>query len=163
VLSGFRLLESEIVKPGGGKSGISRAIDQAFTARGWFEENFTTKISITSKRSNEEEVVESETHAIDCYKNRVGIEIEWNSKDQTYVRDLNNFRILFDLNRLSVVVIVTRTDELQGIFDRLGRGSSYGASTTHMSKLLPRLRGGAGGGCPVLVFGITAKLYVEGA
>jgi len=39
------------------------------------------------------------------------------------------------------------------------RGSSYGNSTTHMSKLLPRLEGGAGGGCPILVFGIRAACY----
>ena len=44
---------------------------------------------------------------------------------------------------------------------RLNRGSSYGASTTHMSKLLPRIEGGGGGGCPLLVFGISKKLYVE--
>jgi hypothetical protein len=61
-----------------------------------------------------------------------------------------------------VGVIITRCDELQQIFDRLGKGSSYGASTTNMSKLLPRLEGGIGGGCPILVFGISSKLYVEG-
>lgn len=30
-----------------------------------------------------------------------------------------------------------------------------------MGKLLPRLEGGAGGGCPVLAIGITAKLFTE--
>ena len=34
-------------------------------------------------------------------------------------------------------------------------------STTHMSKLLPKIDGGAAGGCPVLVFGISSALYVE--
>jgi len=43
----------------------------------------------------------------------------------------------------------------------VGRGDSYGSSTTHMSKLLPRIEGGGGGGCPILVFGITRRLYVE--
>ena len=52
-------------------------------------------------------------------------------------------------------------DELQAIFNRLGRGQSYGNSTTHMSKLVPRLEGGGGGGCPVLVLGISKALYVE--
>jgi len=59
----------------------------------------------------------------------------------------------------SVGVIITRCDELQEIFDSLDKGSSYGASTTHMSKLLPRIEGG---GCPILVFGISKKLYIEG-
>jgi hypothetical protein len=43
-----------------------------------------------------------------------------------------------------VGVIITRCDDLQDIFNELGRGASYGASTTHMSKLLPRIKGGGG-------------------
>lgn len=105
---------------------------------------------------------ESPTHKVDCFKNGIGLEIEWNNKDPFYDRDLNNFRLLFDLRALSVGVIVTRADELQQIFRRLGRGSSYGESTPHMSKLLPRIEGGGGAGCPPLEFGITKALYVEG-
>ena len=37
----------------------------------------------------------------------------------------------------------------------------FGWSTTWLRKLLPRIEGGGGGGCPVLVFGITRKLYTE--
>jgi hypothetical protein len=68
---------------------------------------------------------------------------------------------LFDLRAISVGIIVTRCDELQDIFDSLARGSSYGSSTTHMGKLLPRIEGGGGGGCPILVFGIRKALYDE--
>ena len=82
-------------------------------------------------------------------------------KDPFFDRDLNNFRLLFDLRALSVGIIVTRCDELQTIFNALERGPSYGMSTTHMSKLLPRIEGGSGGGCPIAVFGISGKLYVE--
>jgi hypothetical protein len=39
-------------------------------------------------------------------------------------------------------------------FDDLGRGLSYGSSTTHMAKLRPRLDGRSGGRCPITVFGI---------
>lgn len=73
----------------------------------------------------------SPTHKVDCYKNRVALEIEWNNKDPFFDRDLNNFRLLFDLRAISIGVIVTRCDELQLIFNDLGRGASYGASTTH--------------------------------
>lgn len=103
--------------------------------------------------------MESPTHKIDCYKNRIALEIEWNNKDPFFDRDLNNFRLLFELRAISVGIIITRCDALQEIFDHLGRGKSYGSSTTHMSKLLPRIEGGGGAGCPVLVFGITKKLY----
>ena len=76
-------------------------------------------------------------------------------------RDLNNFRLLFELRAISVGVIITRTDGLQAILNSLGRGPSYGQSTTHMNKLLPRIEGGGGGGCPILVFGISTQLYEE--
>jgi len=68
---------------------------------------------------------------------------------------------LFDLHAVDVGVIITRCSELQQVFNRLGKGASYGASTTHMDKLTPRLDGGGGGGCPVAVFGIREIAYVD--
>ena len=155
VLTGFRLRKSSIVEPGGRKSKISGWIDKEFYNRGWVEKGFDTKISIDDVETA------SPTHSVDCFKNRVALEIEWNNKDPFYDRDLNNFRLLFDLRAISVGIIVTRSDELQTIFEDLGRGASFGASTTHMSKLLPRILGGGGAGCPILVFGITKELYVD--
>ncbi len=58
-------------------------------------------------------------------------------------------------------MILTRATELQRVFDQLGKGSSYGSSTTHHEKLWPRIEGGGGGGCPVLTFAITPALYVD--
>jgi hypothetical protein len=128
-------------------------LDSKFYAMGWVEKAFSTSISV------DEVVSHVPTHSIDCFKNGVGLEVEWNNKDPFYDRDLNNFRLLYDLRALSVGVIITRADHLQDIFNALGKGPSYGASTTHMSKLLPRIRGGGAGGCPVLVFGITKECY----
>ena len=109
----------------------------------------------------DDKTTDTPTHKVDCFRNRVALEIEWNNKDPFYDRDLNNFRLLFDLRTVSVGIIITRCDDLQKIFNDLGRGASYGASTTHMSKLLPRIEGGGGAGCPLLVFGISKTLYVE--
>jgi hypothetical protein len=153
VLGDFKLRQSDVIAAGGRKSNISDNFDAAFTARGWKERQVAYKMSI------DDDVRESSTHKIDCFKNRTGLEIEWNSKDQTFVRDLNTFRILFDMQILDVGVIVTRADHLQEIFASLRIGGKYGASTTHIGKLLPRLRAGGGGGCPVLVFGITRNLF----
>lgn len=155
VLTDFRLNRRDVIAPGGGKSEISGSLDRAFRARGWSEKKFESKFVV------DEEAVEIQSHKIDCYKNGIGLEIEWNSKDQTFDRDLTNFRHLFDIRQLSVGIIVTRADELQQIFDDLGVGGKYGKTTTHIAKLLPRLYGGRGGGCPILVFGIRAKLYVD--
>ncbi|NPV60450.1 MAG: restriction endonuclease [Actinobacteria bacterium] len=155
VLSSFRLLRSDIMRPGGRLSPISDKFNSMFAERGWREKGFDTRMVVDKVE------MLSPTHKVDCYKNRVAIEIEWNNKDPFYDRDLNNFRLLFELRVISVGIIITRCDELQEVFDGLGKGASYGASTTHMSKLLPRIEGGGGGGCPILVFGISRRLYVE--
>ncbi len=156
VLTNFRLLESHIATPGGRKSDIAASLDGEFYKRNWQEKGFNTKVVIDDIEKN------SPTHKIDCYKNEVALEVEWNNKDPFFDRDLNNFRLLFELRAISVGVIITRCDELENIFVSLGRKGAAGASTTHMRKLLPRLEGGSGGGCPVLVFGITKNLYIPG-
>lgn len=155
VLTDFRLNKSWIVKPGGRKSKVSGYIDKFLYDRGWIEKEFTTQVVV------DDHTMDTPTHKIDCFKNRVALEIEWNNKDPFYDRDLNNFRLLFDLRAISVGIIITRCDELQDIFNDIKRGKSYGASTTHMSKLLPRIEGGSGAGCPIVVFGISKSLYVE--
>jgi hypothetical protein len=155
VLRGFALMKSDVMKPGGSKGLIAGKLDSHFTELGWAEKKFDTKIVVDTA-----EYI-APTHKVDCYKNRVALEVEWNNKDPFYDRDLNNFRLLFDLRAIDVGVIITRCTELQKIFNQLGRGASFGNSTTHMAKLLPRLDGGGGGGCPVVVFGIRGACYVE--
>jgi len=155
VLSDFRLHKNWITNPGGRKSKVSEFIDKYLYDRGWVEKEFQTKVVV------DQNAMDTPTHKVDCFRNRVALEIEWNNKDPFYDRDLNNFRLLFDLRAISAGLIITRCDHLQDIFNELGRGASYGASTTHMSKLLPRVEGGGGGGCPLLVFGISKSLYVD--
>lgn len=155
VLENFKLKKSWITNPGGRKSKVSDYIDSYLYNRGWVEKEFKTQVVV------DENKMDTPTHKVDCFRNCVALEIEWNNKDPFFDRDLNNFRLLFDLRAVSVGVIITRCDDLQDIFNKLGRGSSYGASTTHMSKLLPRIEGGSGAGCPILVFGISKSLFVE--
>jgi len=147
----FRFLRSEVLQGGGRKSVIAQRIDSFLTAQGWIEKKFSTKIKVDDRERD------SPTHKVDCFKGFVGLEIEWNNKDPFFDRDLNNFRLLFDLRVIDVGVIVTRASHLQEIFRSLGKkvADKYGASTTHLDKLMPRLEGGGGGGCPILVFGIT--------
>lgn len=153
MLDAFSLPKSWVEQPGGNRSKVSAWVDAFLCSRGWAEKGFATAILVDQDRRD------SPTHKVDSFKNGVGLEVEWNNKDPFYDRDLNNFRLLFELRVIEVGIIFTGCDELQDIFENLGRGSSYGMSTTHMSKLLPRLEGGAGGGCPILAFGISQSLY----
>ena len=75
--------------------------------------------------------------------------------------DLNNFRLLHAIKALSVGFIVTRISELQEIFKELGKGSSYGASTTHTGKLMPKIHGEGAGTCPLSFIGIKRAFYKE--
>lgn len=152
----FRLPQSHITEGGGAKTKMAQWIDGEFRSRGWQEKQWDTRIVVdTVERA-------SPTHLVDCYKNQIALEFEWSNKDPFYDRDLNNFRLLFDLRVISLGVIVTKSNELITLFKELGLYDKYGASTTWMSKLLPRVLGGGGGGCPLLVFGIRRSSYVEG-
>jgi hypothetical protein len=164
VLTRFRLKKSEVVVGGGSKTKIAGWIDSELRKKGWKERQFKTAFQVDERR------IESPTHKVDCFKatekGGIGFEIEWNNKDPFFDRDLNNFRLLFELRTVSVGIILTRAEDLKDLFKALTAkglkpGSSFGESTTHWGKLLPRLEGGAGGGCPILALGITQKLYVE--
>lgn len=157
MLRQFKLWKSWITTGGGNKTKLATWIDDFLGEKGWVEKQFATSVTVDEKN------MKSPTHKVDCFKNGIALEIEWNNKDPFFDRDLNNFRLLFDLRAISVGIIITRCDELQKLFNELKRGKSYGNSTTHMSKLLPRIEGGGGAGCPILVFGISRKLYDKNA
>ncbi len=161
VMEQFRFHTSQVIVGGGGKTTISGGLEQAFHDRGWKKKTLDVNVTVGGAKRD------SKTHEVDSFKGSVALEVEWNNKDPFFDRDLDNFRRLFDLDTLDVGVIITRCDELQDIFDPLvdvkgdSIGTKYGPSTTHMGKLLRRLGAGSHGGCPVLVLGISPRLYVE--
>ena len=161
VLSSFRLRWSDVTKKGkGNKSEMAGILDSGLYRSGWVEKQFKTEIVVDEARRA------TPTHEVDCYKNRVALEVEWNNKDPFYDRDLNNFRLLFDLDAIDVGVIVTRSTALQKwmrenflLFGK--QKETYGTSTTHADKLYPRILGGGAGGCPVVVFAMKPEAYLD--
>jgi hypothetical protein len=91
VLTNFRLNKSWIVKPGGRKSKVSSYIDEFLYKRGWIEKEFATQVVVDDK------TMDTPTHKVDCFKNRIALEIEWNNKDLSLIdltdddRAVNNF------------------------------------------------------------------------
>ena len=75
VVSRFRLHKSHIEVGGGRKSKVAGWIDSELAQKGWVEKRFNTSVTV------DENVMNSPTHAVDCYKNRIALEIEWNNKD----------------------------------------------------------------------------------
>lgn len=80
-LRAFKLTEEAILTPGGGRSPIPIAIDGFLGKKGWTAKSFDIKITVDGNP------VPIPTHKIDNFKNRVGVEVEWNNKTEFYDRD----------------------------------------------------------------------------
>ena len=75
LLMEFRLKKSWITIGGGRKSKVSESLDGFLGIRGWIEKGFDTKVIVDDVENA------SPTHKVDCYKNKIALEIEWNNKD----------------------------------------------------------------------------------
>lgn len=178
----LKLTLADIKKAGGNESPIPKKFDEILYPYGWREIRISGDLIVkkyprhTVQRRGRfaEKPFETETiegyidgHNIDFLKNRVAFDLEWNSKDQTFDRDLLAMRTYFDCGLIDVGVIVTRAEELNEIFkqekDENGQLliKKYGASTTWMGKLIYRLDSRRNGGCPILAVGIR-KECIEG-
>ena len=167
----------DILKSGGNESPIPKKFDDLLYPKGWREIRITGDLLVkmyprknTQRRGKfasepfNEKRIEGyiDGHNIDFIKDKVAFDLEWNSKDQTFDRDLLAMRTYFDCGLIDVGVIVTRAEELNDIFRALNIIAKYGASTTWMGKLLYRLKSRRNGGCPILAAGIK-KSCIEGA
>jgi len=152
-LDQFRLCRSYVVERGGGRSSISQTLDGLFHNKGWIPRTFNVSVTV------DQTTTPFGTHEIDEFKNGVGVEIEWNNKTEFYDRDLTHFRLMHDLRIISVGVIITRTHQLQPLFDSLGIGEKYGRSTTIWEHLIEKVNMGSAGGCPLLLVAIARGCY----
>ena len=177
----LKMTVSDIKKFGGNESPIPKKFDAVLYPLGWREIRISADLVVKKYPRQKaqrrgrfaEEPYEVETiegyidgHNIDFLKNRVAFDLEWNSKDQTFDRDLLAMRTYFDCGLIDVGVIVTRAENLNEIFKKEldSRGQSlikkYGSSTTWMGKLIYRLDSRRNGGCPILAIGIGKECVV---
>lgn len=165
----FRLSTAKIVAPGGNESQIPKDIAALLRPAGWHETRIHGDLVVTIETHTPQGRTATETriddyldgHKIDFVKNRVAFDLEWNSKDQTFDRDLYAFRAFHDAGVISAAVLLTRSADLNDVFRQLDVMPKYGASTTWMGKLLYRLNAGRHGGCPVLALGMTRNLIED--
>ena len=167
---------------GGNETKIPKKFDDVLYPYGWKEIRITGDLIVklyprqaaqrgrfSNEPFDEKKIVGYiDGHNIDFIKGKVAFDLEWNSKDQTFDRDLLAMRTYFDCGLIDVGIIVTRSEELNDIFrkvtDESGKSimRKYGASTTWMDKLLYRLDSRRNGGCPILAIGIK-KACVKGS
>lgn len=158
---------NDITAPGGSESNIPKKFSDIMRPRGWEEIKITGDLLVKLHRRNpsfvEEHTIKDyiDGHNIDYVKGKVAVDMEWNSKDQTFDRDLYAFRTFYECGIIECGVIITRSAELNPLFDELGIKKKYGASTTWMGKLLPRIQARRHGGCPIFVAGITPRTITD--
>lgn len=201
-LLAFKITKHDIGFPGGNESVMPKKFSKILRPDGWLETRIQGDLHVRMQEFDETILSNGKTtktkrsdttpriipnyidgHKIDYVKGRVAFDLEWNSKDQTFDRDLYALRAFHECGLISAGVLVTRSASLNPIFSQLPlldkngevvkhtKGAKigmqmsclgkYGASTTWMGKLLYRLNAGRHGGCPVLVFGITPKLILD--
>ena len=151
---------------GGNETNIPKKFDDVLYPYGWREIRITGDLIVklyprqaaqrgrfSSEPFDEKKIVGYiDGHNIDFIKGKVAFDLEWNSKDQTFDRDLLAMRTYFDCGLIDVGIIVTRSAELNDIFRKITDESGksimrkYGASTTWMDKLLYRLDSRRNGG-----------------
>lgn len=198
----FNMTTYDIGTPGGNESDIPKKYSRLLRPKGWVEARIQGDLLVRIQEFDEAFLANGKTrklkrpegephlienfidgHKIDYVKGRVACDLEWNSKDQTFDRDLYAMRAFHECGLISAGVVVTRSASMNPVFDavpqldkfgnpeyiekgpRTGQPKSvkakYGASTTWMGKLLYRLNAGRHGACPILVFGMTPKLITD--
>lgn len=197
-LRAFQITTKMIRMAGGNESEIPKLISQKLRPLGWHETIITGDLAITLSWREEARrtkggrpimgaktrVIRRERyldgHKIDYVKDKVAFDLEWNSKDQTFDRDLYAMNAFFLAGAIDAGILVTRSKSMEEVFRTIGpaltktgavekekdgsekpTASKYGASTTWMGKLLYRLNAGRNGGCPILAIGITPAVVTD--
>ena len=125
-LQKLKLTLADIKKSGGNESPIPKKFDEILYPYGWREIRISGDLIVkkyprqTAQRRGRfaDEPYEVETiegyidgHNIDFLKNRVAFDLEWNSKDQTFDRDLLAMRTYFDCGLIELALEKIPRDE----------------------------------------------------
>jgi hypothetical protein len=197
-LRAFTITTTMIRIAGGNESEIPKVFSQKLRPLGWHETIISADLAVTlswreevSKTKSGKSVMGPKTrvikreryldgHKIDYVKGKVAFDLEWNSKDQTFDRDLYAMNAFFLAGAIDAGILITRSKSMEEVFRSIGPALTktgvvekrkdgrdklaivkYGASTTWMGKLLYRLNAGRNGGCPILAIGITPAAVTD--
>jgi len=111
ILKNYYIYEDQIIKPGGGKSPMVKALEKAFKKTGWEKRNVDMEVLVDKIKKS------FGSHEIDLYKeidsDSIGVEIEWNNKNPFYERDLYLFQELHRLKDHFIGILITRGPGLE--------------------------------------------------
>lgn len=185
-LEKLRISVADLRTDGGNESPIPKKFDEVLYPYGWREIRIAGDLVINiyprraeqrgkfSDEASDQKIIKGyiDGHNIDFLKGNVAFDLEWNSKDQTFDRDILAMRTYYDCGIISVGIIITRAEDLNDVFKTIYSFNpkskkyepimkKYGASTTWIGKLLPRLDSRRNGGCPILAIGIKKDVITD--
>lgn len=124
-LNAFSITKEMIRKAGGNESEIPKLLSCSLRPEGWYETIVQADLQVrrirsqpVAKKKRGQSAFEKKSstvvreryldgHKIDYVKDRVAFDLEWNSKDQTFDRDLYAFSAFFQCGMIDVGVLVT--------------------------------------------------------
>jgi len=104
-LEQFNISEEMIRFPGGSKGPVAKYVDTLLPEKsGWLEARISADLKVKILHAKKKDMILSEYtldgfpdgHRIDFLNGRVAFDLEWNSKDQTYDRDLYAFSAFYE-------------------------------------------------------------------
>lgn len=115
-LLSLRISVDDIKSSGGNESNVPKLFASSLYKEGWKETKISGDllIKLIAKNHDGQGYLEEERtifnfldgHRIDFVKNRVAFDVEWNSKDQTFDRDLFAFGAFYQANIIDAAVLV---------------------------------------------------------
>ena len=171
ILDQYSISLDDIRKGGGNESHMPKKLSGLLRPLGWKEVEISGDLIVKLFEGKKRKTPYKEFtldqfisgHKVDYVKGEIAIDMEWNSKDQTFDRDLYAFRTFYECGVITCGVIITRSAEMNKVFSYLGAEikKKYGASTTWMGKLISRIQARRHGGCPILIVGITPSVVID--
>ena len=134
----FRITTAMIRTAGGNESDIPKQLSTTLRARGWYEtivrgdlhvkllwkepagSDANGRPQFTKKEREIRREKFLDGHKIDYVKGKVAFDLEWNSKDQTFDRDLYAFSAFAQCGVIDVAVLLTRGASMTPVLRKLG-------------------------------------------
>jgi hypothetical protein len=110
-LNNFYIPEKNIIEGGGGLSSITQSLAELLDNERWKKKTIKTELHIDGK------IFSPQAYDLNHYKSfpkgNIGLKIQWNSKDPVFDSNLEDLRKLYQVNALSIGIVITRGESLQ--------------------------------------------------
>ena len=172
VLDEFKIsIQRDIIDAGGNESAGTALLNTAFRKRGWREGDYNQMVTSRLRllpyapagekvHSVQETIVSSPSYLVHNIQGRVALDVEWHAKDGNLDRDISAYRALYEAGIIdAAVMITTKREDMREITLQNNPASKkwMTSTTTNLTKVIPKITRGDGGGCPILIAAVCRR------